>query len=174
MADKGRQDSGPKRLNRFAGVGEALSKTLDPVFRKRGFAGRDIVTRWSSIAPSPYDRVTAPDRLVWPRGDRGAGGATLYLRCSAGHALALSHEAPRIAEAINRYFGYVLVNAIRLSAEPFESRENPAAATPSATDEAPEVDRAVATVADEGLRRALGRLGRGVARTSGQLRITGR
>ena len=174
MAHKGKQDSEPKRLNRFAGVGEALTKTLDPVFRKRGFAGRDIVTRWSAIAPPPYDRVSAPDRLVWPRGDRGAGGATLYLRCSAGHALALSHEAPRIAEAVNRYFGYVLVNAIRLSAEPFENREKPAPTAPAAADEAPLVDSVVAGVADEGLRRALGRLGRGVARASSRPRITGR
>ena len=163
MAGGKQGEAEPKRLNRFAGAGEALTRALDPVFRKRGFAGRDIVTRWSAIAPSPYDRVAAPDRLVWPRGDRGAGGATLYLRCAQGHALALSHEGDRIAEAVNRYFGYVLVSTVRLSAEPFvpqqaDDRPPPPTATP------PAVEAAVSGVDDTPLRDALRRLGSALAR----------
>ncbi|MHB1110603.1 MAG: DUF721 domain-containing protein, partial [Devosia sp.] len=118
MAAKTKEDDTPRRLNRVVGVAEALSKALDPALRKRGFASRDIITHWAAMAPAPYDKVALPDRLSWPRGERGAEGATLYLRCVPGHALALSHEGPLIAAAINRYFGYVLVGAVRLSAEP--------------------------------------------------------
>jgi hypothetical protein len=156
-------DDAPKRLNRLVGAGEAINRVLDPAFRKRGFAGRDIITHWSAIAPAPYDKVAAPDRLAWPRGDRGAEGATLYLRCAGGHQLALSHEGPRIAAAVNRYFGYLLVRDVRLSVEPFHpaSREAPKPTEPTPATRA-RVDGAVARVSDDGVRQALRRLGRGI------------
>lgn len=165
MAAKPKQEPAPKRLNRAVGVAEALNRVLDPVLRKRGFASRDILTHWPAMAPAPYDKVALPDRLVWPRGDRGAEGATLYLRCIPGHALALSHEGPLIAAAINRYFGYVLVGAVRLSAEPFTPHSGATAdARPQADAKVrAEVEKRLAGVADEGVREALRRLGHALA-----------
>lgn len=158
-----KDDEPPKRLNRVVGAGEALQKVLDPAFRKRGFAARDVVTHWAAMAPAPYDQVSAPDRLVWPRTERNAGGAVLYLRCAPGHALALSHEGPKIAAAVNRYFGYVIVNAVRLSAEPFvRSAQAPLLVEESVSEPDPAIDAAVAEVADDGIRDALRRLGRGI------------
>jgi hypothetical protein len=160
---KRNEEDGPKRLNRVVDVGEALQRSLDPVFRKRGFASRDLVTHWAAMAPTPYDRAAAPDKLVWPRGTRSAEGATLYLRCAPGRALALQHEGPLIARSVNRYFGYVLVNTVRLSAEPFEMATKPPRSMEAAS-VAPdaELDETVAGVADDGLRSALRRLGRGI------------
>ncbi len=164
MAARPKSDDPPKRLNRTVGVGEALQKALDPVFRKRGFAGRDIITHWAAMVPTPYDKISAPDRLAWPRGERNAGGATLYLRCAEGHALALQHEAPLIAASVNRYFGYVLVDTVRLSAEPFVAQARIKAKT--APEPSPEttarLDEAVAEIADDGVRDALRRLGSGI------------
>ena len=160
MAAKTRQSGEPKRLNRVVGAGEALQKTLDPVFRKRGFASRDLIAHWAAMAPQPYDRIAAPDKLVWPRGERQAGGAVLYLRCAEGHALALQHEAPLIAKAVNRYFGYVLVSGVRLSATPFSAASAAKAdAAPRAPETDPAIDAVVEGVRDEGLRHALRRLG---------------
>jgi hypothetical protein len=163
MAEKPRTDSKatPKRLNRSVRVGDAIAGALDPALKRRGFASRDIIAQWRAMAPQPYDSVALPDKLVWPRGERSATGATLYLRCAAGHQLALVHEAPRIAAAINRYFGYVLVDQIRLAITPF---------TPAATQKpqgTPGVDpaarakiaRAVDEVDDARLRDALTQLG---------------
>jgi hypothetical protein len=149
-----------RRLNRAVGAGEALGKTLDPVFRRRGFASRDLVSRWAALAPPPYDRLAQPDRLVWPRGTRGTEGAVLYLRCAEGQALTLAHEGPRVAAAINRYFGYVLVGAVRISPEPLQTATPPVdvPASPSAEDEA-RIAAATRGVTDEGLRTALSRLG---------------
>lgn len=156
----------PKRLNRTVSVSEAITKALDPVFQRRGFASRDIVARWADIAPHPYDKVAAPDRLTWPRGEAGAEGATLYLRCAASHALALAHEETAIAGAINRYFGYVLVGRVRMAAEPFrpgspEKRQSEVQLEPQ---EKARIDRAVADIRDDGVRSALSRLGQGMAR----------
>lgn len=165
MATKPKDKSEPKRLNRTVGVGEALGNALDGVLKKRGFASRDIITQWPTIAPEPYGRVTRPDKLSWPRGERGAEGAVLYLTCHAGHRLALAHETQRVAAAINRYFGYLLVGEVRLSATPFEAE--PAAPTPPpALSEAGRraVARQVEQVADDGVRAALEELGQALMR----------
>lgn len=160
----------PKRRNRTLSVADALSGALDPVLKKRGFASRDILAHWGAMAPAPYDRVAIPDKLVWPRGEKRAGGAVLVLRCVPGHALAISHEGPRIAAAINRYFGFVLVETVRLSAEPF----TPGSAEPMQKDTQPsrsvaaKVGAQVAGVEDDDLREALRALGHALAGRSKQ------
>jgi hypothetical protein len=159
MAAKAKEPEEPKRLNRTVGVAEALGGVLDSALKKRGFATRDILTHWAAIAPKPYDLVAMPDQLKWPRG-AGHEGATLYLRCSQGHAMALSHEAGLIASAVNRYFGYFLVREVRLSAEPFRPgsvrKAQPRATLPEVAKHA---DQAVAEVGDPALKDALKSLG---------------
>lgn len=160
MAAKPKADAEPKRLNRAVDIAEALKGALDPAMRKRGFASRDILTHWAAMAPKPYDEVTIPDRLVWPRGERGADGATLYLRCAPGHALALSHEGQLIAKAVNRYFGYLLIANCRISAEPFSTGSAQKAKPAMLPDTARrEISETVEKVGDEGIKEALRALG---------------
>jgi hypothetical protein len=154
-----------KRRNRTVGVGELVAGALDPALKRRGFASRDIITHWKAMAPRPYDEVALPDKLSWPRGERSAEGATLYLRCLAGHQLHLQHEAPRIAAAVNRYFGYVLVKEVRLAAMPL----TPGSAKPADPSRQPDpvrralVAHAVNGVSDPALREALRDLGHAIA-----------
>jgi hypothetical protein len=153
-----------KRLNRAVGVAEALSGALDSALKRRGFASRDIITHWRAMAPVPYDNVAIPDKLSWPRGEKSAEGATLYLRCVPGHAMALTHEGPKIAAAVNRYFGYVLVGHVRLSIAAF-TPGSAAVAQPVAQPDVFEraiIGRAVGKVEDDGLRDALRQLGHGI------------
>jgi hypothetical protein len=162
VAGKSKEPDEPRRLNRTVGVAEALGGVLDSALKKRGFATRDILTNWPAIAPRPYDKVAIPAELKWPRGG-GHEGATLFLRCAEGQRLALAHEGPLVAAAVNRYFGYFLVREVKLSAEPF-TRSSGAKAKSAAT--LPEVAKhareAVAEVEDPALKDALKALGEGV------------
>ena len=161
----------PKRRNRTSSIADVLSGALDPVLKKRGFASRDIITHWSAMAPKPYDEVAIPDKLTWPRGgERSAEGATLLLRCVPGHALAIAHEGPKIAAAINRYFGFVLVGAVRLSAEPFTPGSGQKAQNPDQPSQSviAKVGAQVAEVADDDLREALRTLGHALSSRSGR------
>ncbi|MGV3652452.1 MAG: DUF721 domain-containing protein [Devosia sp.] len=161
-----------KRRNRVVPLAEAMTGMLDPVLKKRGFASRDLLAHWASMAPAPYDRVAMPDRLAWPRSEKGQGtgggsheGATLYLRCMAGHQLALAHEGERIASAINRYYGYLLVGQVRLSATPMsEPPRPPPPRAPAAPEALQRLAQRLEVVEDEGLREALRLLGEGVVR----------
>ncbi len=166
VAPRPKKDEPPKRLNRAVGVGEALGGALDPALKRRGFASRDLIAHWAAMAPAPYDKMARPDKLVWPRGEKGAEGAVLHLRCHPGHTLALAHEGQQVAAAINRYFGYFLVGQVRLSAEPFETV---AAETPEAEPALAEVARArigrtVERVRDPAVREALRELGQAIAK----------
>ncbi|WP_108395631.1 DUF721 domain-containing protein [Devosia submarina] len=151
----------PKRRNKTLNLADVLAGALDPVLKKRGFASRDIITHWTVMAPEPYDKVAVPDKLVWPRAERGAEGATLVLRCVPGHALAIQHEGQKIAAAVNRYFGYVLVGQVRLSPEPFtpgsgakpDKRPQPSPSVQA------KVGAQVADIEDDDLREALRTLG---------------
>jgi hypothetical protein len=150
----------PKRHNRFVGLDVAANGVLDPVFRKRGFANRDLFARWSEIAPPPFGATTVPERLYWPRRETGAEGAIVFLRCAPGTALAVSHEGERIAQAVNRYFGYFLVRAIKISVEPFVPQAPVDTAPPQCPPEIKaDVGRMVETVGIDALREALRSLG---------------
>lgn len=154
-----------KRLNRSVQLGEMIGNTLDPALKRRGFANRDLIANWAAIAPTPYDKIAMPDKLVWPRRDKpDPEGAVLYVRCVEGHALMLTHDAPMIVSAINRYFGYLLVSGVRHSKTPFMPPRP--LSPPPPTKLAPALEtRLVGTVSDiedDELRAALEKLGRGV------------
>ena len=160
-----KEDKEPRRLNRAVGLTEALGKALDPALKRRGFASRDLLAHWKVMAPAPYDRMARPDKLSWPRGEKGAEGAVLHLCCHPGHALALAHEGQRVAAAVNRYFGYFLVGSVRLSATPFELEQEPPATRPAIPEVArARVARTVDRVGDPGVRDALRDLGLAMAR----------
>ncbi|HHB82992.1 MAG TPA: DUF721 domain-containing protein [Devosia sp.] len=150
-----------KRSGKTIGVGELVGKLIDPALKKRGFASRDILENWHIIAPPPYNEVSVPDQLKWRRGMAASNGAILILRCHEGHRLALAHDHERIAGAVNRYFGYVLVEAVKLSPHPFSARSD----TPRQIVREPslqtkqKVDAALNNVEDEGLKQALAKLG---------------
>jgi len=158
-----------KRTGRTKGVGELVSRLIDPALKKRGFASNEILENWLIIAPPPYNRTTIPDRLKWRRNKAGTQGALLYLRCAEGDRMALSHDHERISQAINRYFGYVLVDAIKLSNETFteQAKEDLTSRQIKNTQNlSPEVSRqidgAIKGVTDNEIKNALREFGQGL------------
>jgi len=153
-----------KRRGKLAGVGELVDKIIDPHLRKRGFASRDLLTHWDVIAPAPYNKVSIPDRLVWRRAEKGGQGALLFLRCVDAHRLALTYESELIAGAINRYFGYVLVDSIKLSVEPFIAASGKKAqpAREPNTQERARIEAELDNIEDEKLKSSLRKLGYGL------------
>ncbi|HHS83045.1 MAG TPA: DUF721 domain-containing protein [Devosia sp.] len=161
--------SGKRKTRSVRALGDLVSGLLDPMLKKRGFASRDIIDNWQVIAPPPYNRVTSPHELKWPRGTEREAGAILFVRCAEAHRLALSHDQQRLSDAINRYFGYVLVRCVKLSAAPFVPPPF-MAGSDAADHDTPipdpglqqQVEQAIHDVADQDVRDALKKLGMGV------------
>lgn len=132
------------------------------VFAAHGFGDRDILSNWPDIVGQALAAICRPDRI---RRDRGR--QVLVLRVAPGRGLDIDYAAPRLIERLNAFLGHGAVSAIQTVQAADWPQDRPAAV---ATAESPYAHD-IATIADEGLKTALRRLGQGVAtRTSPQRR----
>ena len=123
----------------------------------RGFAQIEIVTRWAEIAGHGLAEHCFPYRLS----AGGASGATLTLVADDRAALELQHQAPKIIDKINAYFGKATISKIKVVAGnvPKPLAPRPPKRTLSAQEQA-DIEARVSRIEDPDLRAALARLGR--------------
>lgn len=123
----------------------------------RGFAQVEIVTRWAEIAGAKLAEHCFPYRLSPP----GANGATLTLIADDRAALELQHQAPKLIDKINTYFGKAAVSKIKVVAGDIPRvPSNRAAKRPLSEAEESALANRLKAVEDPELRAALSRLGR--------------
>jgi hypothetical protein len=140
-----------------------LPRVAEPAARKRGFSAVEIVTRWAEIVGPALAADSMPEQLTFPRGARAGG--TLQVVASGAVSLEIQHLAPAIVERINTYFGYAAVARIALIQGQVRRAQPPAATPePAPLDEARrrEIESSTAGIEQDGLRRALRRLGHAV------------
>ncbi len=137
-------------------VGRALSQT----FARQGFASTELVTRWPDIVGTDIATHAEPIKIQWARrSDPGAPEpATLVLRVEGPVALEIQHLSALILERVNRFFGWRAVGRVALRQAPL-TRRPPPPPRPAPDPETTARIEASLDVADEGLRRALARLG---------------
>jgi hypothetical protein len=154
-------------------VGSYVPRVTKASFEKFGFSTAAMLTEWHAIVGSDLARMTAPDRVKWPRHDgslceegesAGREGATLVLRVDGPRALEIQYKTRQIIDRINAYFGYAAIGAIRILQAPVTAPSparapQPATAPTGSAIAAPDLS----AVACDGLRAALLRLHRGVA-----------
>ena len=146
-------------------LSELVGKVLAPVTAKRGFAAADLVAAWPEIVGQRFADCSRPERIVWPRGAAREGDAgILELTVEGPRAIYVQHEADQIIERVNAFLGYAAIGALRIVQRPVAPARKAQLAPPRRLDAGAEAQLAetVAGVADDGLRAALERLGRGV------------
>lgn len=148
-------------------IGSYVARALDPAARARGFATTALLSDWQAIVGHELARFTRPDRVIWPRRreeameapSRGhrAEGATLVLRIEGPRAIEVQHRSGQILERVNAYFGYRAVTEMRLLQAPIgrAARTKRPPKPPLPHYSLPKS----AGIEDEGLARALSRLG---------------
>jgi hypothetical protein len=150
---------------------ERLDRHFSPVAGKAlerfGFAYAEMITNWPAIVGDSMAAVSTPERVRWPRGGEaheGPGrGGTLVIAAEAGHAIELQHDTERIIERINGYYGYEAITALKIRQAGEKRRPapkpRPAEMSPADTKR---LHNDLEAIADEPLKAALERLGRGV------------
>src|SRR5437868_6870722 len=85
-----------------------LGATLNDVFKRQGFASRELVTRWAEIVGTRVAAHAEPVKIQWPRavGDAPPEPATLVLRVEGPVALEIQHSSDVIIARVNQFFGY--------------------------------------------------------------------
>jgi hypothetical protein len=169
-----KKNPGKRGRRRARTLGDVAQGLIDPALRKRGFANSSLISDWTVIVPPPYDTALIPFSLRWPRHRAGghpngpgapedrSNGATLFVRVDPAHALTFAHEERVVRDAINRYFGFYLVAAIRPAKTAFAAAapaEKPAIHPPSPCPPTP----GLKTITDKQLRGALEELGSRIA-----------
>jgi len=161
-ADKKR--GGPPRA--IAGHVPALTRKA---LGKRGLAEANLLTDWPTIIGAKQAEVCQPDRLTFPRGERRDG--TLHLRVAPVAALELQHDAPRLIERINGYFGYAAVAELRLVQAPIKKRKTAPPPRPKKRPDPArqsEMAQRLEAVEDPEMRQTLNRLGMAILSESGE------
>lgn len=161
--------SSAKTTQKRAGPGRTyatrrLSDTLDGVtrrlFRKQGFAVREVVTRWSDIVGAELAAQSCPEKLVFPA-KSGVGGL-LHVRVDGPLALELQHLEPLVIERINTYYGFSAVKGLRLVQGPLPKTKKVFRPPPRelSAEEERSLHGLLAPVENDEVRRALEALGR--------------
>ena len=108
-------------------VGTYVPRVTKKSFEKFGFSTATLLTEWATIVGADLARMTAPDRVKWPRNDGmlsddGEGGsregATLVLRVDGPRALEIQYKTRLIIDRINAYFGYAAIGTVRILQAP--------------------------------------------------------
>ncbi len=138
-------------------VAQDVTSLLQHHLKARGFSQIELVTRWPEIAGGNLSAHCFPSKLS----AASAGGATLTLVANDRAALELQHQAPKLIDKINTYFGRTLVSKIKVVAgdvaKPVVTRPGP---RPLSVREETELRAWTSSVEDPILRDALTRLGR--------------
>ncbi|MDB5699857.1 MAG: hypothetical protein JWL66_56 [Sphingomonadales bacterium] len=129
-------------------------------FRRFGFIQSSVVSRWGEIVGERYAKVTAPESIRFPNGERANGVLTLTV--AGAHAPMMQHVTPVIIERVNRFFGYAAV--VRVVMRQGELPVPKPRAAPKPFVVVPiELGESLRTIADPELKAVLESLAQGVA-----------
>ena len=154
----------PERSCRPRAAGDLVGDIGGQSFRRFGFVQSAVVSRWSEIVGERYARVSSPESIRFPAGQKAGGALTLLVE--GAHAPLIQHLTPMIVDRVNRFFGYAAINRII-----FRQGKPPA---PPARPQRPqlrpvpkELGEGLREIADPELRACLESLGAQIAATSG-------
>ncbi len=102
-----------------ASLNGLLPGIVGAAYRRRGFAEPALVTGWRAVVGDQAADCALPVKIVFPRGSRTGG--TLHVRVEGAYALELQHNAPRIVERLNAFYGYAAIARLALHQGPVET-----------------------------------------------------
>jgi len=133
-------------------------------FRRYGFIQSSVVSRWPEIVGERYAKVSLPESIRFPRGEKEGG--TLHLLVSGAHSTLMQHITPEIIERVNRFFGYGAIGQVRFrqgEVTPQKETEKKAVLPPSLKPAPIELGDSLRDIGDPELNRVLESLASAVA-----------
>ncbi|MBA5724142.1 DUF721 domain-containing protein [Candidatus Liberibacter sp.] len=160
---------------------EIFRGLVDPLLCRRAGISMSLIGAWSEIVgeASSYCR---PDKILWTQGDfrveaknglgRDDSSGVLVVACEGSRALFLMHDQSRIIASVNDFFGFCVVNRMRIVQKPMiaVSRKKSLIASISIPvlkeEDCKRIDEVTEGIENEHLRKALTRFGYAVIRSS--------
>ena len=89
----------------------SLPKNVKKILNKKGFVYSEILNRWNYLVGNEISRVSFP-KTFKPNGKNAPG--TLIISAQRGNEISVEYSKNTIIEKINSFFGYKVLNNIRL------------------------------------------------------------
>lgn len=94
-------------------IGVYTQNIVKPVFKARGLMEGKIITHWGQIVGDRFARLALPEKITFPKGQKGGG--TLYLSVTSSTSLLIHYAQGLILEHVNTFFGYKAIAKLQLN-----------------------------------------------------------
>ena len=91
--------------------GNTLPRGLKGILKKSGYNYSEIISKWSILVGKDISNCAYPKSIKMKKGN---SSGTLVLGINRGDEIQIEYSKKEIIDKINSYFGYKLINEIKL------------------------------------------------------------
>ena len=91
--------------------GNTLPRGIKGILKKNGYNYSEIISKWNILVGDEISKCSYPKSMKMAKGD---SGTTLVIGIERGNEIIIEYSKKEIINKINSYFGYKLINEIRL------------------------------------------------------------
>ena len=100
--------------------GNTLPRGLKGILKKNGYNYSEIISKWNILVGKNISDCAYPKSIKMKKGD---SNGTLVLAIKRGDEINIEYSKRKIIDKINSYFGYKLINEIKLQTFNSESKK---------------------------------------------------
>ena len=100
--------------------GNTLPRGVKGILKKNGYNYSEIISKWNMLVGKDISSCAYPKSIKMKKGD---SHGTLMLAIKRGDEINVEYSKKKIIDKINSYFGYKLINEIKLQTINSESRK---------------------------------------------------
>ena len=100
--------------------GSALPRGVKGILKKNGYNYSEIISKWNMLVGKDISICAHPQSIKMKKGD---SNGTLVLAIKRGNEINIEYSKSKIIDKINSYFGYKLINEIKLQTFNSESEK---------------------------------------------------
>jgi len=100
--------------------GNTLPRGLKGILKKNGYNYSEIISKWNILVGKDISDCAYPKSIKMKKGD---SNGTLVLAIKRGNEINIEYSKKEIIDKINSYFGYKLINEIKLQTFNSESEK---------------------------------------------------
>ena len=100
--------------------GNTLPRGLKGILKKNGYNYSEIISKWNMLVGKDISDCAYPKSIKMKKGD---SNGTLVLAIKRGNEINIEYSKSKIIDKINSYFGYKLINEIKLQTFNSESKK---------------------------------------------------
>ena len=91
--------------------GNTLPRGLRGILKKNGYNYSEIISKWNILVGDEISKCSFPKSMKMTK---GSSSTTLEIGVERGNEIIVEYSKKEIINKINSYFGYKLINEIRL------------------------------------------------------------